>query len=286
MKSFIRRALKLVDYYGIPEILEEEATGLLKDVYSDIKFVLKVPIVNFIFRTLALYEPFLTEGWKQVRPNMLTIEGARAANALRHPKITQNVPKIQWASFYNSQNIEMIKGILDVFSIVNPKLLLIVSSWSEALANRPNSGLEQVAGTINPGIISSLPKIQLLQIPQAPASTRNLMLDIARKHEVLDVASDFRALAHFPQFLSQGWSHLRPYVGSDEYVTLQSNLKSQAIEWSKKLPYPVTLNRIDLESIYSPREIAGIMGLVSLYQNFIPSLIIDIEFLRKMLAQS
>lgn len=273
----------MVDHYGIPEILEEEATGALREIYSDIKYVLKVPIVNFIFRTLALYEPFLNMAWSQARPNMLTVEGTRAANQLRHPPISLEVPSIQWSSYYTTQNINMIKGILDVFSIVNPKLLLIVSSWAEALANRPNSGLEQMAGTINPGISSNLPKIQLLQVSQAPAPTRRLMLDIAKQHEALDVASDFRALAHFPQFLSQGWAYLRPYVGSTDYTITQARLKRQSIELSKRLPYPITINRQDLEAIYSPKDISGIMGLVTLYQNFIPGLIIDIEFFRRML---
>lgn len=65
----------MVDSYGIPEIFDQEASGPLKDLYSDIQYVLKVPVVNFIFRTLALYEPFLSLAWEQVRPNILTIEG-------------------------------------------------------------------------------------------------------------------------------------------------------------------------------------------------------------------
>jgi hypothetical protein len=37
--------------YGVPEIFENEAVGRLSLIYEDIKYVLKVPIVNFIFRT-------------------------------------------------------------------------------------------------------------------------------------------------------------------------------------------------------------------------------------------
>lgn len=271
------------DRYGVPEIFEAEATGALKELYTDIKYVLKVPIVNFIFRTLALYEPFLTFAWQQARPNCLTYEFIHAADTLTHPPINLEVPSINWSTYYNDKGIHLIKGILEVFSIVNPKLLIIASAWSEALANRPNQGTNNVTGVLETGVPSNLPPIKLVQVPDAPESTRQLMLDIAQKHQAYDVASDFRALAHFPHFLGYSWSHLRPYVGSDSYNVLTAYLKTKAIEATKQLPYPVTINRFDLEQIYSPQDIAGIMGLVNMYQNFIPGLIIDIEYFQHMI---
>jgi|GEM_PF-4261760 len=39
------------DRYGVPEVFEHEASGRVHLIYKDIKYVLKVPIVNFIFRT-------------------------------------------------------------------------------------------------------------------------------------------------------------------------------------------------------------------------------------------
>jgi hypothetical protein len=45
----------------------------------------------------------------------------------------------------------------------------------------------------------------------------------------------------------------------------------------------VTINRDHLETIYSAREIAGILGLVTLFPSFLPGLIIDVEYLRKLL---
>ncbi len=44
--------------YGVPEVYEQEAKENLEEIYQDIQAVLKVPVVNFIFRTLALYETF------------------------------------------------------------------------------------------------------------------------------------------------------------------------------------------------------------------------------------
>lgn len=270
--------------YGVPEIFENEETGLLTSVYADIKYVLKVPIVNFIFRTLAHYDQFLALAWKQVRPNMLTVNMERAAKELRYPKLSVQVPKIDWSKYYNQQTLETIRKIIYTFNIVNPKLLLIASAWEEALANRPNSGNTPVQGTIEPGIPSSLPPIKLVHIPEAPPPVRNVLLDIARKHQAYDAASDYRALANYPQYLTVAWSHLRPYVGSNEYTILTQKLKTKSIELAKNMPYRVDISRNQLEYIYSPKEIAGIMGLVSMYQGFIPGLLVDLEYFRQILV--
>jgi hypothetical protein len=124
------------DDYGVPEIFEGEATGRLQLIYNDIKHVLKVPIVNFIFRTTALYEPFLFIGWNQVRPNMLTLNMERAAQNLRYPSLSVQIPQINWSKYYDLYTIDRIKRVIFTFNYVNTKLLLIASAWSESLSNR------------------------------------------------------------------------------------------------------------------------------------------------------
>jgi|GEM_PF-7123739 len=87
--------------YGVPEIFDKEAKGNLKAIYQDIQTVLKVPVVNFMFRSLALYESFLSEAWTQVRSNMLTMEMEKAADKLRYPDISVKTPGIEWANVYD-----------------------------------------------------------------------------------------------------------------------------------------------------------------------------------------
>lgn len=269
--------------YGVPEVFETEASGSLKTVYDDIKNVLKVPVVNFIFRTLAWYEQFLTIGWKQVRPNMLTFECARAADELRNPHLTMEIPDVDWSQYYPLKTIERIRATVAVFNYVNPKLLLIASAWAESLGNRPNIGGGNVKGMINPGIPEGAPPIELVHIPTAPSPIKQLLLDIASKHHVYDAASDFRALARYPQFLRLSWQHLREYVGSPDYTRIQNQLLAKSIQLTKTLPYRVTINRKDLEQHYSEKDIAGIMGVVAMFQHFLPGLINDGEYFRRIL---
>lgn len=272
-----------MDNYGVPEIFETEANGQTSLIYQDIKNALKVPVVNFIFRTVAWYENFFAIAWNQVRPNMLTGNMERAAQMLRYPNLSVNLPNLDWSKTYDEQTINRIKNIIFTFNYVNPKLLLIASAWSESLANRPNKGVNKIEGFIQPGVIPSLPQIDLMHVKDAPTEIKDLLLDIAEKHHSLDVASDFRALAFYPEFLGTSWKFMREYVGTDKYNMISSELKSQAIQFAHQMPFPVTINRQQLEKFHTNTEIAGIYGIVSMFQSFLADLIIDGELLRRII---
>jgi hypothetical protein len=271
------------DDFGLPEIHEGEARGDLRLLYEDIKYVLKVPIVNFIFRTLACYDKFLFKAWGEVRRNMLTLNAEKAAQSIRQPRISVEIPKINLLKYYNKAEIEEIRKIVFVFRYVNTKLLIMASAWAESLGSRPVSGGAKVEGYIAPGIYKGLTQIKMVDITETALPLRKLLLDISEKHHAYDVASDFRALAYYPEFLRIGWSFLKPYVGTDEYNTMTSKIKSRAVELAHEMPFPVTVHREQLEKMYSQRDIAGIMGLVSMFQDFLAPLVIDLEFLRRII---
>jgi hypothetical protein len=109
------------------------------------------------------------------------------------------------------------------------------------------------------------------------------LLDIAKVHQAYDVASDFRVLANYPDFLGESWNHLREYVGTDEYNMIAAKLKSYSIDMAHQMPFPVTVSRHTLTPYYSDSDLAGIMGIVSMFQNFLPGLIIDGEYLRRLI---
>lgn len=269
--------------YGLPEIFQQSAKGELDQIYRDIQYVLKVPVINFIFRTTALYKTFFLIGWNQVRPNMLTVNMERAAGELRYPNLELQIPNIEWSSYYDQHTLDKLKRIIYTFNYVNTKLLIIASAWSESLANRTIKGGNKVEEFIQPGIIPSLPSINLLSVNQAPVKVKQLFLDIARVHRTFDVASDFRALGNYPLFLEMSWNYLKDYVDSDDYTLIGAKLKRKSIEFVHQMPYPVTVNRQMLSEFYSAEDIAGIMGVVSMFQQFLPPLIIDGEFFRRIL---
>ncbi|QDP41994.1 halocarboxylic acid dehydrogenase DehI family protein [Radiobacillus deserti] len=271
--------------YVIPEILESEATGRIKEVYEDIKEVLKVPVVNFVFRALAHYPTFLELAWEQVRPNMLSVNMEQSASRLQYPGISSVIPILPWSQTYPTYILEQIRGTVDIFRYVNPKLLLITSAWIEALSNRPIKGSGKQIGYIEPGINPMFPRIDLLHPIEADVPLQALLFDIAKTHQAMDVASDFRALARYPAFLKETWHYLKPFVKSSNYPILESRLKKRAVQAAHRhMPFPVIINRSQLEGIYEPKDIAGIMGLVSLFHSFLPGLILDVEFIQRTIV--
>ncbi|MFE8699384.1 halocarboxylic acid dehydrogenase DehI family protein [Cytobacillus sp. FJAT-54145] len=270
--------------FGLPEIFKEEAKGDLKLVYEDIEYVLKVPIVNFIFRTLGHYEQFLQIGWRQIRPNMLTINIENAAEALRYPNTSFRAPTISWNRYYSKETLETIQKIIFTFNYVNTKLLIISTAWEESLGYRSIEGGKPINGLIQPGIISGLPPIKLVHIPQAPPLVQNLLIRIMKKKHAYDAASDYRALAVYPDFLDITWNHIESYIGSDEYVLAANKVKSKAIKMvHQQMPYPVSITPEFLYTMYTPREVAGIMGIISMFSSFIANLVVNGELFRKFL---
>ncbi|WP_139490912.1 halocarboxylic acid dehydrogenase DehI family protein [Brevibacillus dissolubilis] len=273
----------MLDRYGVPEILPEDAQGQLAGLYQDIQFVLKVPVVPFLFRSLALFDRFLITAWEQVRGNMLTVHMEQAAKSLRHPPLDWQVPGSDWGSHYDSETLDQLRRTLSAFQYVNPKLLLITSAWAESLGNRPILGTGYAIGSIPPGLFPGNTEIPLMHPTKAPDRIRELLEDIAGTHHAFDIACDYRALAYYPEFLGTSWDHLKPYVQTPEYQLQHSRLLTESIRLAHTMPYPVTISQEELASCFTPQQIAGIIGMVSLCQHVLPGLIIDTEFFRRML---
>jgi|GEM_PF-5507664 len=187
--------------------------------------------------------------------------------------------------FMMYQAIRQIQRIVFTFNYVNPKLLLIASAWAESLGNRPIEGGKSHSGFIIPGVIPGLPEIRLVDMNRITHELQSLLLDIVEKHRAFDAASDYRALANYPMFLAKSWEGLKPYVSSDDYLLFGADLKQRSIELvHDQMPFPVTLNTDYLYQFYNPGEMAGIMGVVSMFQNILPDLIIEGEFFRRMIC--
>ncbi|MCP8615686.1 halocarboxylic acid dehydrogenase DehI family protein [Salirhabdus salicampi] len=268
--------------FGIPEVFEDDVTGSLHYLYENMKHVLKVPIVNFMFRTLAHYDAFLHMAWKQVGPNMLTVTVENAAKELRFPNISFQAPKINFSldDLHRSQ----LRDVIFLFNYVNSKLLLISIAWEESLGYRPVLGGKETLGIIQPGILEGLPNIRFVQFKQATPFTQQLLMDIMREKRSYDVASDYRALANYPEFLHFSWRHIKPFLQTNEYTLKKHELRRKARELvHNRFPYPVTFTPEHLHTLYNPKEVAGILGVIYMFSNFIAELIIDGECFRRII---
>jgi hypothetical protein len=53
-----------------PEVPEGEAQGVVADIYADIRNVLGLPVVNLVYRCLAVEPTHLASIWRTLRPNL------------------------------------------------------------------------------------------------------------------------------------------------------------------------------------------------------------------------
>lgn len=271
---------------GIPEIYESEATGIVKEIYEDIKKVLKVPEVNLIFRTLACYPEFLGFAWSSMRKNLLTTDVQQMAAMLRYPPtgMELSIPRVDWMRVYPPETLNRLSQTVRIFNIVNPKLLLMTNAWGKSLAGRPVNGTGAPKGYVQSGIPFNLSSVPLIDVEQAPPKLRYLLQDMAAVHHAKDVASDYRALAYYPQFLSYSWRFLKPYLRSMTYIEARARVQELSLNLIEQLPYPVDIHTDWLKATYSPQQIVGLIGTIDMFQNYLPGLLLDGKVFRDLLG--
>lgn len=262
--------------------VHESETPSLKAVYEDIQAVLKAPLVSCMFRVLGGYEKGLVLAWKEMRPNLLTLNSKKAADNLRLPKFTAQVPRVEWSKYYGKPSIENIRSTVQTLNEVHAKLLLVICAWAESLSGRPNEGGQKVLGTLNPKKPEG--SLRLLQPSDAASRVRAMLSDSAQQHGHFQAGDDFCALADYPQFLRLSWKHLRQFVGTNEYILLCERLKNDAIRLTKQMPHAVAVDHNKMKAFYSSAEIAGFTGIVAMYQQMLPTMIVDGEFFRRILV--
>lgn len=62
--------LRLIPQLG--EVMPDQAGEEVRAVYEETKVHLRVPVVNFLFRSLANYPLYLSFAWDKIAPHLLT----------------------------------------------------------------------------------------------------------------------------------------------------------------------------------------------------------------------
>ncbi len=138
----------------LSDVTEERAPGDVQAVYSDIQQRLRVPVVNFVFRTAANEPQWLRCAWQGVREAVSTPAFERAADALR-PEGT--LPTDLDPAVAGAADDEARAYIL-------PKLLLVTSAWSTALAGRGSNGSKprRLEGSLPRGVAEGTRNVSMV----------------------------------------------------------------------------------------------------------------------------
>ena len=277
-------------YRKFPQVDHADATGELKEAYEDIQDTLRVAWVAFACRVLATFPGYLPLAWRAAQPNFATRYAERAADTLRErslipgPTPPDPRPKLQELGWDDTQ-IDAVRRAVDALNYGNPKYLLLLTAWYEAFHNRPSGGADlspEDAATIPRGLPEGVAPLRLVDPDTAPPEVQSLLKRATDVHFHHGAASDFRVLANWPDLLQLALDQvLEPVVRTEEYDAVARALLVQAREQIRGFPTPAGVSQDELADLCSPSELAGLSGLLFMYQRFISDVTIDMIRLKQ-----
>lgn len=298
---------------SLPEVMPEDAGSAVQEVYEDIRETLRVPFVNFLFRTLANDPPHLRALWIPVAPLAGSLAFEEAADRLRKAALLEDVPDasdVEWAAL---GDLDRIRAFTDSIHYVLPKLLLVSTlfvemSEAEGVAGRAGPGdgesaategaassarrAGSSAGRLSRGAAPGTASVAMVDPATAPEPVRRLLEDVRERHEHPGAATYYRALANWPPFLEAVWERLRPLVGRRAYAERRSDLTRLAARLTRELE--TAEGGGEPRAVPEPAEAAAetrpdlshvpwISVLEVFRLRLIPDLLLDVTLVRAML---
>ena len=231
----IEKGLYLIPRLG--EIMPEEAGEGVQAVYDDVQGRLRVPFVNFIFRVLANYPEYLEFAWDRISPYLLTRQFEQTADELRAlalPEAISERSSVEWDSL---GDLDRIRMFTDTIHYVLPKLLLAATAFDEGLGGASGVSADEGGEQVEPGVAEGTSAVPMVSPDEADIRLRTLFGQIKDRHGHPNVASYYRGLANWPDFLETVWEELDSVVDSG----------------------PVEERKLDLQ-----RHAKGVVGLMAL----------------------
>ncbi len=245
---------------------------------------MRLPWVAFAIRVISQFPAFVPSAWAALKPNITTryaedtADMIRAASILPGPPPPDPRPHLR-ALGWNDEQIDAVRNALDGLNYGNPKYLVLITAWNEAWHGRnaggrsgPLSGRD--AELLPYGLPAGVDKFHLVDPDTAPPDVQR---DMARARDAFlhhGPASDYRVLANWPAYLKLAVDTLEPVALSADYEETSRKLRAIARERIRGFTTAGGVSRDQLAGALSPTEIAGLTGLLFLYNRFIPDVTI------------
>jgi hypothetical protein len=186
---------------------------------------------------------------------------------------------------WDDTRIDAVRRAVDALNYGNPKYLLLLTAWYEAFHNRPSGGADlspEDAAPIPRGLPEGVAPLRLVDPDTAPPEVQSLLKRATDVHFHHGAASDFRVLANWPDLLRLALDQvLEPVVRTEEYDAVARALLVQAREQIRGFPTLAGVSQYELADLCSPSELAGLSGLLFMYQRFISDVTIDMIRLKQ-----
>ncbi len=200
----------------VPAIAEADATGEVAALYADIRATLGVPVVNLIWRHLAMFPGALPWAWESLKPLYADDSIAAQAAALRAELdvpilVGLSAPTLAAAGL-SSDDLRRITMILHSYERSNAMNMVALCALSAKLNGEIAAPGELAASVLaETAIIGEMPPLLTLDVMAPPV--RGLVEDLNRiggRDEIL--ASMYRHLANWPVYLSLVHALIAPFA--------------------------------------------------------------------------
>src|SRR5438067_7214958 len=186
------------------------------EIYELVTRKMRIGRVPLIFKALAA-EKALVPCWQALRPAIRVRAFEEAADDLRVKAATFAVDlgcplietQLEWAG-YDVDEIDEIRGQVDIFHYADAKLLMAVCVLAEALSGGVGGVARGPRGEqrVPRGVPHDMDPIEL--VPEAANGTLAKVFRSIRMHLGLGlVPDDFRALGRWPKYLDIDWADAR-----------------------------------------------------------------------------
>jgi hypothetical protein len=263
----------------LPDLSKDEITDEMRSIYDDIERTLRVPFVNFIFRTLANFPEYFGPAWKALSPHLRRVECERAGQQLRCLAATDIAVEPFPKDILSIKDHNAIAAFTDSIHYVLPKLLLTATALEmQASGNfiiRRDPSAEDVT-PIPYGIAQGTRQLPLVGPADADDRVRSVFKDIQEQHGHPGVASYYRGLGHYPVFLGQAWQEVRRHVDTDNYRQRKQALLALAGTYSGR----ELVCRVPAPTIAAPDSVRAILAVFR--YRLIPDLLLDVTLIQAM----
>lgn len=264
-------------------VAEHEASDEIDQVYHHIRQTLRVTGVNLIFRNWARHSGMLPVIWNAVQPNSQTLAFEKAADQLRAAaaRAVDSLGRLGAADevALGESQAYQVRGALQLYHYINPKLLLLVAMVRLALDGRPHAlqaPAETAAQRIGPGYPRRMYAMEMVDAQPDDKRLQTIFADIQETLSLQSINSDYRTLALWPDYLAAAWAKLKPIVQRDDYDHAAASLRELARTLAAALPFPVALTRDQFEEAGAHFDQA--VESAASFERLLPGLILNVAF--------
>ncbi|MCG8542928.1 MAG: halocarboxylic acid dehydrogenase DehI family protein [Alphaproteobacteria bacterium] len=270
----------------VPSITEAEADGEIARTYDDIRRTLGVPVVNLIWRRLAVIPGGLDWAWSGLKPLYASGAIQAAGRALRHGLSVPDVPVLPRAALraagVDAVAEQTIRTILDTYDRSNPlNLVALQALLAVSRGDIDEGAAPDFSDASDSAVEGALPTLLALKDMAGPAADLVTAVNRfgARGADHILVSMP-RQLAHWPGFLALYWSLVAPYDADGRLAACIDSVLSDGRASGRRLaagmrhvetPAPALRQAVDpvLED-FLRHAIARMIPVVALLQQAMP----------------